>query len=56
MAGKEVKKFIIMERDRDQGGPFIAEDSDGVIFFNSYDEAKEYGSNRLVDPTIVNMY
>ena len=30
MAGKEEKKFIIIERDKDQNGPFIVEDFKGI--------------------------
>ena len=56
MAGKQIKKFIILERDKDQGGPFIQEDTHGIIYFDDYEKAKEYGANHMIDPTIINMY
>ena len=56
MAGKEEKKFIIIERDRDENGPFIVEDSKGPIYFNDYDKAKSFCEMHVIDPYIVNMY
>lgn len=56
MAGKEEKKFIVLERDKDNGGPFICEDAHGIMYFNNYSKAKEYSENHTIDPSIVNMY
>lgn len=56
MAGKEQKKFIVIERDKDNGGPFICEGPHGILYFDNYGSASEYADNHIVDPTIVNMY